>query len=342
MSKQTTSVPPQVIPKTMTAMVRRRYGTAADVLRREDITVPEPGDGEVLVQVHSTSVNAMEWHLTVGKPYLVRPSFGLTPRNPVLGADVSGTVVATGPNVERHSVGDEVLGAIGAGAYAEFAVADQDHLVAKPANVGFAEAGVVGVAGLTALQGLRDVLAVSEGDQLLINGASGGVGTFAIQVGKTLGSEVIAVCSQRNVDQAYQLGADHVVDYEKTDISTIPARFDAFFDIAATQTARQSARMLKPGGRYVMVGGAKGDWAGPLLRLVRAAAVFAASDKKLGNFVATSRYDDLAALAEMVASGKVRPVIEDTFPLARLGIPLDRQGAFHARAKTSILVRGGL
>ena len=340
MNEQRTSIEDPVIQTTMKAMVRDRYGTAADVLAMRDVPVPEPGEGEVLVRVHSSSISAMEWHLMVGKPYLVRPSFGLTPRSPILGADVSGTVVGTGPNVDRLAIGDQVFGAIDAGAYAEFAVGSQDHLVAKPQNVGFAEAGAVGIAGLTALQGLRDVLAVGGGDRLLINGASGGVGTYAIQVGKTLGAEVIAVCSTRNVDQAHELGADHVIDYQKTDISTIPTRFDAFLDIAGTQPVRDSARMLTSRGRYVMVGGAKGDWAGPLLRLLRATAVFAVSDKKMGNFVAASRSDDLVVLGEMLASGQVRSVIEDTFPLAELAIPLDRQGAFHARAKTSILVEG--
>lgn len=342
MSEQRDTIENPVDQTTMKAMVRDRYGTAADVLTMRDVSVPEPGEAEVLVRVHSSSVNAMEWHLLVGKPYLVRPTFGLKPRKPVLGADVSGTVVAVGPKVDRLTIGDQVFGEIGAGAYAQFAVGSQDHLVAKPESVGFPEAGVVGVAGLTALQGLRDVLAVGEGDRLLINGASGGVGTYAVQVGKALGAEVIAVSSTRNVEQAYELGADHVVDYQKTDISTIATRFDAFFDIAGTQSVRESGRMLRPGGRYVMVGGAKGDWLGPLPRLVRAMAVFAVSDKKMGNFVAASRYHDLVVLGDMLASGQVRSVIEDTVPLPEVGITLDRQGAFHARAKTSILVEGAV
>lgn len=342
MSGYEAAIETAVIPTTMRAMVRHRYGHAAEVIANEEVPVPEPGAGDVLVRVHATSVNAMEWHLMVGKPYVMRAVLGLTPRSPILGADVAGTVVAVGRDVETLGVGDRVFGAVGAGAYAEFAVGSQDHLVVKPANVGFAEAGVVGIAGLTALQGLRDVLMVGPGHRLLINGASGGVGTFAIQVGKALGAEVVAVCSTRNVDQAYLLGADHVVDYRKTDLSTIPARFDSFFDIAGTQSVRDSARILKPGGRYVMVGGAKGDWFGPLPRLVRAMAVFAVSDKKFGNFVATARRDDLLVLGDMLASGLVRPVIEDTFPLAEVGIPLGRQGAFHARAKTSILVGGGV
>jgi NADPH:quinone reductase-like Zn-dependent oxidoreductase len=329
--------------KTMMAMVQDRYGVASDVLRMREVPVPPPPEaGEVLVEVHSSSVNAMEWHLMNGKPYVFRASFGFTPRNPTLGADVSGTVVAIGPGVTRMSPGDHVFGAIGSGAYAEYAKASEHHLAPKPAGVGFAEAGAVGIAGLTALQGLRDIMGVGEGQRLLVNGASGGVGTFAIQVGKALGAEVTAVCSSRNVEQAGRLGADEVIDYEKSDFTKSGARFDAFFDIAGNHPLRDCAGLLEPGGFYVMVGGPKGDWTGPLFRLVGGRLVFAFSDKRTDNFVAESREQDLAQLGAWLDSGQIRTVIEDTFPLAEVGAPLDRQGAFHARAKTSILVEGTL
>ncbi len=342
MREETVAHDPLVGQQTMVAAVQDRYGTAAEVLSLREVPVPDASDGEVLVRVHSSSVNAMEWHLLNGKPYVFRAAFGFQPRNPILGADISGTVVATGPAVTRLAPGDEVFGSIGSGAYAEYAVASEDHLVVKPPTVGHLEAGVVGIAGLTALQGLRDVLSVQEGQRLLINGASGGVGTYAIQVGKALGAEVTAVCSTRNTDQAQRLGADDVVDYEKTDITKSPARYDAFFDIAALHSVRVCARLLRPGGSYVMVGGPKGDWTGPLFRLIRGKLVFSLSRSSMGNFVAASRSDDLDELGAMLASGRLHSVIEETVPLSEVGVALDRQGAFHARAKTAVLVEGAL
>jgi NADPH:quinone reductase-like Zn-dependent oxidoreductase len=331
-----------VVRKTMKAMVQDRYGPAAEVLTMREVQVPEPGPGEVLVRVHSSSVNAMEWHLMNGKPYVFRVMMGFTPRDPTLGADVSGTVVATGPGVTRFSPGDRVFGAIGIGAYAEFARAGEGHLTIVPSGVGLAEAGAVGIAGLTALQGLRDVMGVGEGQRLLVNGASGGVGTFAIQIGKALGAEVTAVCSTRNVEQARRLGADEVLDYEKTDVTKSAARFDAFFDIAGNHRLRECARLLEPGAIYVMVGGPKGNWTGPLLRMIRGRLVFAFGGKRTDNFVAESREPDLAQLGAWLASGQLSTVIEETVPLGEVGAALDRQGAFHARAKTAVLVEGAV
>ncbi|HJQ77490.1 MAG TPA: NAD(P)-dependent alcohol dehydrogenase [Acidimicrobiia bacterium] len=326
--------------RTMRAMVQERYGAASEVLQFRDVPIPEIGSSEVLVRVHSSSVNAMEWHLMNGKPYVFRAVFGFRPKQPTLGADVAGTVVATGDNVTRFRVGDEVLGEIVAGAYAEFARARDDHLVNKPANVSFEEAAAVGVAGLTALQGLRDELAVGPGQKVLIIGGSGGVGTYAIQVAKFLGAEVTAVCSTRNVDQARELGADHVVDYQKEDITLTAERFDAIFDIPGNLTLRSCKRLMAHGGVYAMVGGAKGSWTGPLFRMIRAMFLFAFGDKRNTTFTATSRADDLATLAELLSSGQIRSVIEDTYPLAEIAGLIDRQGRFHARAKTVIKVEG--
>ena len=326
--------------KTMRAMVQDKYGPASDVLEMRDVPIPEIAAGEVLVRVRFSSVNAMEWHLINGKPYMLRPAFGMRPKSPTLGADVSGTVVAVGADITRFEPGDEVLGEIGAGAYAEFAKAAEDHLVAKPANVSFEAAGAVGVAGLTALQGLRDVLGVRSGQKVLINGASGGVGTYAIQVAKVLGAEVTAVCSTRNVDQARELGADTVVDYQKEDFTQTDDRFEALFDIPGNRPVRDCKRLLAPGGVYYMVGGPKGDWLGPIPRLLRGALVFGVGDKKQKIHTAVSRAEDLAELASLLSVGQMRSVIEEIYPLAEVAIPLDRQGRFHAQGKTLIDVEG--
>ncbi|HUG07434.1 MAG TPA: NAD(P)-dependent alcohol dehydrogenase [Acidimicrobiia bacterium] len=276
--------------------------------------MPELAPGEVLVRVHSSSVNAMEWHLMNGKPYLLRLVFGIRPKNATLGADVSGTVVAIGEGVTRFAPGDHVFGEIGAGAYAEYACAADRHLVRKPDGVGFEEAAAVGVAGLTALQGLRDVLGVRPGQRVLVNGASGGVGTYAVQVAKLLGAEVTAVCSARNVAQARELGADEVVDYEREDITLTFQRFDAIFDLPGNHPLRFCRRLLAPGGTYLMVGGPKGDWAGPLPRILLAALVFAIGDRKATTFTAASETDDLVELGELMASGRLRSIIEERIP----------------------------
>lgn len=343
-NEQSTPAAPQdpMPPQTMKAMVQEKYGPASEVLEMREVPIPEIGADEVLVRVRFSSVNAMEWHLVNGKPYLVRPSFGLRPKNPVLGADVSGTVVAVGADVTRFQPGDEVFGEIGAGAYAELAKASEDHLAAKPENVSFEASGAVGVAGLTALQGLRDLLGVQAGQEVLINGASGGVGTYAVQIAKALGAEVTAVCSARNVDQASGLGADRVVDYQKRDITRTDQRFHAMFDIAGTHPVRDYKRLLADGGTYLMVGGPKGDWLGPIPRLLRGAFVFAVGGKTQRFFVAKSRADDLIELGVLLSSGQIRSVIEDVFPLPEVAIALDRQGEFHARAKTLVRAEGAV
>lgn len=328
--------------QTMKAMVQNRYGPASEVLSLGEIPIPTVGADEVLVRVRASSVNAMEWHLMNGKPYLMRLAFGLRPRNAVLGADIAGTVVAIGEDVTRFEPGDEVFGEIGAGAYAEYARARVDHLTHKPVGVPFEDVAVVGVAGLTALQGIRDVLAVQTGQKVLINGASGGVGTYAIQIARDLGAEVTAVCSTRNVDQAHRLGADTVVDYTRDDITATSTRFDSIFDLPGNHPLRDCKRMLATGGVYVMVGGPKGDWTGPLPRLVASQLVFATGEKRAANFTATSRAADLAELGGLLASGRMRSVIEDRFPLAEIAVPLDSQGRFHAHAKTLVDVEGGI
>ncbi|HSM45552.1 MAG TPA: NAD(P)-dependent alcohol dehydrogenase [Acidimicrobiia bacterium] len=330
------------VQQTMPAIVQDRYGLPSRVLTLREVPLPRVGRGEVLVQVHSSSVNAMEWHLVNGKPYLLRVAFGLRPRRSTLGADVAGTVVAVGEDVTRLAPGDHVFGEIGAGAYAGYAIAQERHLVVKPETVGFEEAAAVGVAGLTALQGLRDVLACKRGQKVLIIGASGGVGTYAVQIAKWLGAEVTAVCSTRNVAQAEELGADVVINYEREDVTRSSGRFDAIFDLVGNHPLRSCKRLTAPGGTYLMVGGPKGDWAGPLPRLLAGAVVFAFGDARVRTFVAASNADDLTQLAELMASGRLRSVIEDRIPLTDVPAALERQGRFHARAKTVVNVEGVL
>lgn len=328
-------------PRTMWAMAQDEYGDAAEVLRLREMPVPAIGPDEVLVKVHFSSVNAMEWHLMNGKPYIFRASFGFRP-TPILGADLSGVVEAVGSGVTGFEVGDEVFGEIWAGAYAEYAKAKEGHLAHKPLDVSFQDAAAVGLAGLTALQGLRDVAGVRRGDKVLINGASGGVGTFAIQIGKALGAEVTAVCSTRNVDVARSLGADHVIDYTKQDFTATQDRFDVMFDLPGNRPLRDCKRLLAPGGTYVMVGGSKGDWVGPLFRLIGAKLAFLFSDKRDASFTVGSRREDLEQLGQWLSSGKIRPLIEDTCALAEIAAPIDRQGDFHAQGKTVVAVQGGV
>lgn len=339
---QPTAITELVGRQTMKAMVQDRYGPASEVLSLREIPLPAVGPDEVLVRVRASSVNAMEWHLMNGKPYLMRLAFGLRPRDAVLGADIAGTVVAIGEGVTRFEPGDEVFGEIGAGAYAEYARAKMDHLTHLPVGVPFEDLAVIGVAGLTALQGLRDVLGVEPGQRVLINGASGGVGTYAIQIAKSLGAEVTAVCSTRNIDQAHRLGADTVVDYTREDITRGPTRFDSIYDLPGNHPLRHCKRLLSPRGVYVTVGGPKGDWTGPLPRLLASKLIFAPGGKRATSFTASSQAADLAELGSLVASGRLRSVIEDRFPLTEIGAPLDRQGRFHARAKTLIDVEGGI
>lgn len=334
------TVPGSVRAKTMEAMVQEDYGPASRVLQPRMVGVPEIGDDEVLVKVRYSSVNALEWHLMNGKPYIFRAVFGFRPRSPTLGADVSGVVEAVGSKVTRFKPGDEVFGEIGVGAYAEYAKAKENHLAIKPAGVSFEDSAAVGVAGLTALQGLRDIAGVEAGQKVLINGASGGVGTYAVQLAKVLGAAVTAVCSTRNVEMARELGADRVIDYTKEDFTETDERFDVMFDIPGNRPLRDCKRLLAPGGTYVMVGGPKGNWTGPLFRLLRGKFLFMIGDKTDTNFTAESRAQDLALLGELLESGQIRSVVEATYPLAGVSVPLDRQGKFHAKGKTVIDVEG--
>jgi NADPH:quinone reductase-like Zn-dependent oxidoreductase len=321
--------------ETMKAIVQSTYGLP-DVLEMHEVPIPVIDDDQVLIRVHASSVNALEWHLMTGTPYLVRPQAGFTkPKRPTLGADVAGTVEAAGANVTRFQPGDEVFGEVGGG-YAEYAAARPETLALKPANATFEQAAAVPVAALTALQGLRDHGRIQSGQRLLINGASGGVGTFAIQIAKVLGAEVTAVCSTGNVDTARSLGADKVIDYTKTDFTESERSYDLMLDIVGTGSVSGCMSVLADAGRYVVVSGPKGRWLGPLPRLVKAKLAFTRGDRTMGFFVAKPNEKDMSVLAEWMESGTLVPMIETTYPLNKVPDALRRFGRGHARGKTVI------
>ena len=257
------------------------------MLRLEDVEKPVPGDDELLVRVHAAGVNPLDWHYMRGTPYLMRLSSGLRkPKDTRLGVDYAGTVEAVGRNVTRFKPGDQVFGGR-SGALAQYVVAKQDGAVAlKPANVSFEQAGAVAIAATTALQGLRDAGRLQTGDKVLINGASGGVGTFAVQIAKSMGAEVTAVCSTRNVELVRSLGADHVIDYTRDDYTGVDARYDVILDNVGNRSLAENRRVLEPDGRYVLIGGGgpeAGKWIGPMVKPLQASGDLAVREPGHGD-----------------------------------------------------------
>jgi NADPH:quinone reductase-like Zn-dependent oxidoreductase len=335
-STQSESTTTGVGRSTMRAITQDRYG-GPDVLALNEVPVPVPGEGQVLVRVVNASLNIYDWHMTSGKPYMARAVAGLSaPKNQIPGADVAGVVEAVGPGTSRFAVGDQVFGEIGAGAFAQYAVADADRISRKPSNVSFVAAAATPMAGLTALQALRDRGGLEAGQRVLVNGASGGVGTFAVQIAKVLGAEVTAVCSTGKVAQAEAIGADRVVDYTKTDFTDGERLHDLLFDNVGDRPWRETSRVLSPGGSHVMITGPKHAVFGPLRHLLvrKAASIF--TDKSFTWFTAASDPADLEFLGELVANGQLSPVIERTFPLADLPDALRYLGEGHARGKLVI------
>ena len=324
--------------KTMNAIVRDEYGLP-DVLRFEEVAIPTIEDDQMLVRVQASSVNAAEWHMMTGEPYLVHLESGLRrPKRRGLGGDIAGTVEAVGSDVDGFEVGDEVISETGSAAYAEYAAVRPANTAKKPSGVSFEHAGALPIAGLTALQGLRDSGKLQTGQHVLINGASGGVGTFAIQVAKALGAEVTAVCSSRNVEAATRLGSDYVIDYTKKDFMTEEIRYDLLFDVPAIGSIAGCRKVLKPNGRYVAVGGPKGKWLGPLPRLVSAKLAFLGRSQTMSFFLAKANSEDLRYLAELTAAGKIIPEIEATYPLSETPDALRRFGRGHVQGKIVIKV----
>jgi NADPH:quinone reductase-like Zn-dependent oxidoreductase len=317
----------------MNAAVTHRYGSLA----LQELEKPAPTEGEVLVRVRATSLNAVDWYALTGRPYVARPLSGiLRPKSGEIGSDFAGVVEAAGSGVDDLAPGDEVYGCQG-GAFAEYVVA-QKAVEQKPSNLSFEEAAAVPVAGLTALQGLRDVASLQPGQRVLVNGASGGVGTFAVQVARALGATVDAVCSTRNVDQARELGADRVFDYTREDFTRSGGRYDVLFDNAGNRSWRSMRRVLAPTGIVVLVGGPRKAMFGPLGHVVRITLASKLGRRRAAFFITKPNRADLATLRDLIEAGQVAPVVERTFPFARIAEAMGEMNG-HAKAKLVVTVQ---
>jgi NADPH:quinone reductase-like Zn-dependent oxidoreductase len=326
----------------MKAVVYTNYGSP-DVLEIRDIKKPVPNDDQVLIKVRAASINPLDWHFMEGTPYIMRAmGVGLRkPKDPRLGVDYAGTVEAVGKNVTQFKPGDEVLGGK-SGAFAEYVCAREDRaIVLKPANITFEQAASVPIAAITALQGLRDKGKIQPGQKVLINGASGGVGTFAVQIAKSFGADVTGVCSTRNLDMVRSLGADHVIDYTKEDFTKNGQRYDLILDNVGTQPLSGFRRVLNPNGIFVMIGGGgpnDGGLIGPLGRPVKALLLSPFISQKMGMLMAELNKKDLTILGDLMQSGKVTPVIDRTYPLSQIAEAIRYLEQGHARGKVVITV----
>jgi NADPH:quinone reductase-like Zn-dependent oxidoreductase len=322
----------------MKAIVQDAYGSA-DMLRLDDVDAPEPGAGEVLVRVRAAGVDRGVWHLMTGQPYVARLAIGLRrPRHRVPGMDVAGVVERVGAGVTGFAVGDEVLG-IGKGTYAELAVAPTAKLVLKPEGLPFEQAAAVPISGLTALHAVRDVGKVQAGQSVLVIGAAGGVGTYAVQMAKALGAAVTGVCSTAKSDLVRSIGADHVVDYTRDDVVDLGERYDVVIDIAGNRTLRRLRRVLAPKGTLVIVGGEEGGrWLGGIERNLWASLWSPFVGQRMRAFVSRERGEDIETLAQMIAAGTLAPVVERTFPLAETADAIRYLEGGHARGKVVVTV----
>ncbi len=319
----------------MQAIVQHRYGSP-DVLALREVDRPVPAPGQVLVRVHAASVFFGDWRVMRGSPFVLRFATGLRrPKNPIPGIDVAGVVEEVGAGVTALRPGDEVFGWT-AGSLAEYACGDADQFIPKPANLTLAEAATVPEAGMTALQGLRDQGRVGPGQRVLIIGASGGVGTFAVQIAKALGAEVTGVCSTRNLELVRSIGADHVIDYTQADITALDARYDVIFQAAGTDSPGRLRRILTPTGTLVLSNG-QGRMAG-IDRIVKALVLSPFVRQRLAVFVTKEHRADLEALKSLIEAGKVRPVIDRSYPLRDAPEAVRYLEAGHTQGKVVITV----
>jgi NADPH:quinone reductase-like Zn-dependent oxidoreductase len=320
---------------TMRAIQCERYGPP-EVLRLRDVPKPSPKDDEVLIEVRAASVNPYDWHLMRGAPFLARMGNGFRrPKDPRFGADVAGRVESVGKNVTRFKAGDEVIG-FARGSFAEYATAAESELALKPPNLSFEASAAAPMAALTALKGLRDQGHVRSGQAVLVNGASGGVGTFAVQIAKSFGAEVTGVCSTPNIDLVRSIGADHVIDYTREDFTRNGERYDLILDAVGNQTVSGYKRALKPGGIGVVVGFT--SMIGLMRVAFRGKLTSKNASKKVGMMMMRPKQEDRAQLTELLASGKVVPVIDRSYPLIEVPEAIRYLEGGHARGKVTIRV----
>jgi NADPH:quinone reductase-like Zn-dependent oxidoreductase len=329
---------PVTVETSMQAVVRDVYGSV-DVLRLTRIARPEVADDEVLLKVHAAGLDRGTWHMMTGLPYLGRLAFGLPrPRNPVLGIDVAGIVAAVGPAVTKFSVGDQVFGFCN-GSFAEYAVAPENKLARKPVNITFEQAAVVPVSAATALQGLCDAGRIETGQLVLVIGASGGVGSYAVQLAKAFGAQVTGVCSTSKVDLVRSLGADEIVDYTSEDFAEGTHRYDLILDIGGNPPITRLRRALKPTGTAVIVGGEQGgSWTGGIHRQLGALAMSPFVRQRLTNFIAKQRASDLETLTDLIEAGKVTPSIDRTYTFQQVPEAMRYLEGGKARGKVAITI----
>jgi NADPH:quinone reductase-like Zn-dependent oxidoreductase len=325
----------------MKAVVYCEYGLAN--LKLEQIEKPTPTDDQLLVRVRAASVNPYDWHFVEGSPKIMRGMIGglRKPKDTRLGVDFAGTVEAVGKNVTQFKPGDEVFGGKG-GAFAEYVTPRADRAVAlKPANVSFEEAASVNIAGLTALQAVRDKGKIQPGQKVLINGASGGVGTFAVQIAKSFGADVTGVCSTRNVDLVKSLGADRVIDYTKEDYTKSDQKYDVILDNVANHSLSENRRMLPPNGKYVMIGGGSANqqgWIGSLGKPLKALIMKPFVSQQMGMMMAEMKQSDLKYFADQMQNGKLKSVIDRTYKLSEIQQAIAYVEEGHARGKVVLTV----
>jgi NADPH:quinone reductase-like Zn-dependent oxidoreductase len=328
----------------MKAMVNTKYGPP-DVLELTEVEKPVPKDNEALVKVHAASVNPADWHLLRGEPYIARLQLGLRkPKERVLGCDVAGQVEAVGKNVTMFKPGDEVFGSPfmhGFGAFAERVCVPEDLLAPKPSNLSFEQAAAVPLAASTALQGLRDHGRVAPGQKVLIVGASGGVGTFAVQIAKHFGAEVSGVCSTRNVEMVKSLGADYVIDYTQENFTQSGQQYDLIFQLAGTRSPSECRRALTARGTLVLISGdSDGRWIGPVDRVIKTLVLSPFVGQKMASFTVKPNKEDLRFLKQLIDAGNVMPVIDKTYPLSETPEAIRYLENGHARGKVVITVPG--
>jgi NADPH:quinone reductase-like Zn-dependent oxidoreductase len=330
----------------MRAILQQRYGSP-DELRLQEVEKPAPGRNEILVQVHAASVNARDWHVMRGDPYLARLAAPTVmgwrgPKRRILGTDFAGRVEAVGAGVDRFRPGDEVYGDLGdtQGAFAEYVCAPADQIEFKPANLSFEQAATMPLAGSTALIGLRDLGRLGPGQHVLINGASGGVGTFAVQIGRALGAEVTAVCSTRNVELVRSLGATHVIDYTADDFTRAGRRYDVVLDLVGNRSLRRLRRVVNPGGTLVLSGGGtsrgRPGLIGPMGLLIKGLVVARFARDRIVVLTATPRRELLTRLREFAEAGELVPAIDRTYALSEVPEALHYLELTHARAKVAV------